>query len=282
MSTATIFDIQRASMVDGPGIRTTVFFKGCNLKCKWCHNPESQKFQPQLLFYKNKCTGCGKCAEVCPHHLQKCDLCGKCELYCPNDARKVCGKSRTAEELLKEVAKDKVFYDTSGGGVTFSGGECMLQPEVLLELLQLCKENGIQTAVDTAGCVAWEYFERIMPYTDLFLYDMKCFSEELHIQGTGVSNKLILENLKRLSAEFAGDIIVRIPVIGGFNDGEEEIHAMAKFLKALKIKEVELLPYHKMGEHKYEAADMKFTEYTVPDKEKMEAYKRLFTPSDIA
>lgn len=194
----------------------------------------------------------------------------------------MCGRKQTAEELLKEVIKDKVFYDTSGGGVTFSGGECMLQPAALLEVLKLCKENGIHTAVDTAGCVPWESFERILPYTDLFLYDMKCFSEELHIQGTGVSNQLILENLKKLSAEFEGDIMIRIPVIPGFNEEAQELQAMADFLSGLRIKEVELLPYHKMGGHKYEAAGMKFTEYTVPDKEKMEEYKKLFNPSGIA
>jgi len=281
MNKATIFDIQRASMVDGPGIRTTVFFKGCNLKCKWCHNPESQSFQPQLLFYKNKCTNCGECVRVCPYQLQKCEFCGQCELYCPNDARKMCGKQQTAEELLKEVIKDKAFYDTSGGGVTFSGGECMLQATVLLELLKLCKESDIHTAVDTAGCVAWDKFESILPYTDMFLYDVKCFSEGLHIQGTGVSNKLILENLRRLSAEFSGDIIIRIPVIPGFNDDPKEIQAMAEFLNCLRIKEVELLPYHKMGEHKYEAAGMAFTEYTVPEKEKMEGYKSLFCGNTI-
>ena len=152
----------------------------------------------------------------------------------------------------------------------------MLQHKVLLEVLKLCKENGIHTAVDTAGCVMWEKFERILPYTDLFLYDVKCFSEDLHIQGTGVSNKLILENLKRLSAEFAGDIIVRIPVIPGFNDDVEEIQAMADFLNYLRIKETELLPYHQMGEHKYEAAGMVFTEYTVPTEEKMKWYKSVF------
>lgn len=277
MDKAIIFDIQRASMVDGPGIRTTVFFKGCNLRCKWCHNPESQSFQPQMLFYKSKCTGCGKCVQICPNHMQTCTFCGKCELYCPNDARKVCGREYTAEEIRKEVIKDKMFYETSGGGVTFSGGECMLQPDFLREILRLCKEEGIHTAVDTAGCVPWENFEKVLPYTDLFLYDVKCFSEALHIEGTGVSNQKILENLTRLSKEFAGDIIVRVPVIGGFNDlAQTELSQIARFLKNLGITKVELLPYHKMGEHKYEAADMRFTEYTVPAQEDMDAYRRLF------
>ena len=191
---AVIFDIQRNSFVDGPGIRTTVFFKGCNMRCKWCHNPESQSAQKQMMYYKDKCTGCGKCAKVCPNQLKKCDFCGKCELYCPADARKICGKEYSADEVFNEIAKDKTFYENSGGGATFSGGECMLQIGFLCEILKKCKENGIHTAVDTAGNVPWEYFEKILPYTDIFLYDVKAFSEDLHKRGTGVSNKLILEN----------------------------------------------------------------------------------------
>ena len=150
---ATIFDIQRNSYVDGPGIRTTVFFKGCNLHCSWCHNPESQSALPQMMFYKNKCTGCGKCKEKCPNHLESCELCGKCTLYCPHDAREICGKEYTVDEVMREILKDKVFYENSGGGVTFSGGECMLQIDFLEEILKECKKNGIHTAVDTAGHV---------------------------------------------------------------------------------------------------------------------------------
>ena len=153
---AMIFDIQRNSFVDGPGIRTTVFFKGCNLKCKWCHNPESQSAKRQMMFYADKCTGCGKCKEVCPNGLKSCGFCGKCELYCPNDARKICGREYTVDEVFAEIVKDKSFYDNSGGGATFSGGECMLQPDFLCEILKKCKENGIHTAVDTAGNVPWE------------------------------------------------------------------------------------------------------------------------------
>ena len=276
MNTGLLFDIERNSFVDGPGIRTTVFFKGCNLKCAWCHNPESQSFKPQMMFYRDKCMGCGKCKEVCPYHLEQCDLCGKCSLYCPVDARKICGRKYTVDEVLAEVVKDKSFYENSGGGVTFSGGECMMQVDFLLELLKKCKENGIHTAVDTAGNVPWEYFERIMPYTDLFLYDVKCFTEELHIEGTKFSNKVILENLKKFSAEFTGDIVVRIPIIPGFNDSEEEMRDIADCLKELHITKVELLPYHKMGEHKYEAVGIEFTEYTVPKKEEMEEYQKLF------
>ena len=274
---AEIFDIQRNSFVDGPGIRTTVFFKGCNLRCKWCHNPESQAGAPQMLFYRDKCTGCGKCAEVCPNHLLSCDKCGKCAIYCINDARQLCGKEYTADEILAEVIKDKLFYDASGGGVTCSGGECMLQIDFLCELLAKCKEKGIHTAVDTAGDVPWEYFERVMPFADMFLYDVKCFSEDLHKEGTGVSNKRILENLKRLSQSFDGEILIRIPVIEGFNADIEELKKIKAFLDLLGIKNVELLPYHKMGEHKYAALNEKAYIFDVPSDNDMDEYKKIFT-----
>lgn len=274
MPKAMIFDIQRNSYVDGPGIRTTVFFKGCNLRCKWCHNPESQSFEKQMMFYKDKCTGCGKCREVCPNHLKKCDFCGKCELYCPAEARKICGREYTSDEVLAEVIKDKAFYDNSGGGVTFSGGECMLQLDFLCEILKKCKAAGIHTAVDTAGNVPWKSFEKILPFTDLFLYDIKAFDAELHRKGTGVSNELILENLKNLSGR--ADIIVRIPVIGGYNDNDEEIRQIADFLKQIKIIKAELLPYHAMGEHKYTALGRNTESFNVPNKNFMNRSQQLF------
>ena len=274
MPKAMIFDIQRNSFVDGPGIRTTVFFKGCNLRCKWCHNPESQSFEKQMMFYKDKCTGCGKCREVCPNHLKKCDFCGKCELYCPADARKVCGREYTSDEVFAEVIKDKAFYDNSGGGVTFSGGECMLQLDFLCEILEKCKAAGIHTAVDTAGNVPWESFEKILPFTDLFLYDIKAFGAELHRKGTGVSNELILENLKNLSGR--ADVIVRIPVIGGYNDNDEEIRQIVDFLKQIKIIKAELLPYHAMGEHKYTALGRNPESFNVPNKNFMNRSQQSF------
>lgn len=274
MPKAMIFDIQRNSFVDGPGIRTTVFFKGCNLRCKWCHNPESQSFEKQMMFYKDKCTGCGKCHEACPNHLKKCDFCGKCELYCPAEARKICGREYTSDEVLAEVIKDKAFYENSGGGVTFSGGECMLQLDFLCEILKKCKAAGIHTAVDTAGNVPWKSFEKILPFTDLFLYDIKAFGAELHRKDTGVSNELILENLKNLSGR--ADIIVRIPVIGGYNDNDEEIRQIADFLKQIKIFKAELLPYHAMGEHKYTALGRNTESFNVPNKNFMNRSQQLF------
>ncbi len=271
-----IFDIVRNSTVDGPGIRTTVFFKGCNIDCKWCHNPEGKQKNPQLMFYADKCKGCRKCRSVCPNQLKSCELCGKCEQYCASEARKLCGKEYTTEQVLDEIKKDIVFYEISNGGVTFSGGECMLSVDFLTELLRECKTNGISTAVDTAGNVPWESFVKVMPYTDLMLYDIKCYSDDLHIKGTGVSNRLILENLKRLSESFNGEIIVRIPVIGMFNDSEQEMQKIAEFLKPLRIKSVELLPYHTLGESKSRAIGQSVYKFSVPEKEKMTKLKKLF------
>ncbi len=273
---ATIFDIERNSFVDGPGIRTTVFFKGCNLKCKWCHNPESQAPEKEMMLYKDKCIGCGKCREVCPNHLKKCDFCGKCELFCAADARRICGKEYTVDEVLSEILKDKSFYETSDGGATFSGGECMLQIDFLCELLKKCKKNGIHTAVDTAGNVPWKYFEFIIPYTDMFLFDVKCISENLHIVGTGVSNRLILENLTTLSSVFKGSIFIRIPVIGSFNDTKEEMNKIKEFLNNINFDKIELLPYHNMGNNKYTALNRVLPDYIVPDKNKITEFQKIF------
>ena len=276
MSAATIFDIQRNSYVDGPGIRTTVFFKGCNLKCAWCHNPESQNPKREMLFYKDKCIGCGKCKEKCPNSLEKCDFCEKCTIFCPQDAREICGKEYTAEELLKIILKDKAFYDASGGGVTFSGGECMLHVDFLEEILRLCKENGIHTAVDTAGHVPFESFARIRPYTDLFLYDVKCMDNEKHKKFVGVSNDRILGNLTKLFSAGAR-ILIRIPVIPSVNDSEEEMQAIAAFLRSVGNPfGVELLPYHRMGEHKYKALGKEATLFEVPREEKMALLRKIF------
>jgi pyruvate formate lyase activating enzyme len=273
--TATIFDIQRSSFVDGPGIRTTVFFKGCNLRCAWCHNPESQSAAPQLLVYGDKCRGCGKCLEKCPHDLTSCELCGKCELYCPAEARRVCGKPYTTGELLEEILADKMFFETSGGGATFSGGECMLYPDFLAELLQKCKENDIHTAVDTAGHVPFSHFERVLPFTDMFLYDVKSMDTDTHKAYTGVDNDLILNNLAAL-LERGARVWIRVPVIVGVNDNEEEMHALTAFLEAHGMPEkIELLPYHAMGESKARAIGREQRRFESPDKEKLAALASL-------
>lgn len=276
MKTGMIFDIQRASYVDGPGIRTTVFFKGCNLRCKWCHNPESQSAAPQMLFYKDKCTGCGKCREECPHQLISCDLCGRCTVYCPHSAREICGKEYTVDEIMRIVQRDKAYYGQSGGGITCSGGECMLQPDFLAAFLSSCNQDGIHTAVDTAGDVPWSSFEKVLPFTDLFLYDVKCVTESLHIAGTGCSNIRILENLQHLS-DICGDrILIRVPVIPGYNDSIEEMAKIADFVKHVHCRGVELLPYHRMGEHKYDALGMTASVYDIPTSENMAIYRSMF------
>ncbi len=276
MSTATIFDIQRNSYVDGPGIRTTVFFKGCNLRCAWCHNPESQSAKPQMMFYRNKCTMCGKCKKKCAYALEKCTFCGKCTIFCPQDAREICGREYTADEVLKIIMKDKAFYDNSHGGVTFSGGECMLQIDFLIEILKACKENGIHTAVDTAGHVPYERFETILPYTDLFLYDLKCFNSEKHKLYTGVGNELILKNLKRLLVT-GTPLWIRIPIIPTFNDSEEELQKIKEYIFSCGApQKIELLPYHAMGEHKYAAIGKEAPLFSVPNGEKIKRLSNFF------
>ena len=274
--TGRVFDVQKFSTIDGPGIRTTVFFKGCNLRCRWCHNPESQQTQPEFLFRKSKCTGCGACLRHCHLELKTCDLCGECTVYCPVHAREIAGRTCTADELLAEILADKAFYAASGGGVTFSGGECLLQADFLTELARKCKESGVHVAVDTAGCVPWESIAKLIPFADLFLFDVKAANEELHKNGTGVSNKIILENLRRLSAESKCEIIVRVPVIGGYNDSEEEMAAIAALLAPLRIKAVELLPYHAMGNGKYEALGRTAEAFTVPSEAQMATFRTFF------
>ncbi len=264
-----IFDIERNSFVDGPGIRTTVFFKGCNLRCKWCHNPESQNPKKEILFYKNKCTDCGRCKDLSIDNEN---------FICFNDAKEICGKEYTVDEVLKEVVKDKTFYETSGGGVTFSGGECMLQIDFLSGILKKCKENGIHTAVDTAGHIPWESFDKILPFTDLFLYDIKAMNEEIHKEYTGVTNTRILENLKKLLKSDV-DVWVRIPVIPGVNDTEDEMQKIKSFFDINSYPEkVELLPYHAMGEHKYASLGKSIEKFSVPDKEEIEKLKQIVVP----
>ena len=270
-----IFDIQRGSFVDGPGVRTTVFFKGCNLKCAWCHNPEGILPQKQMMVFKNRCIGCGKCEKICPNTFEKCDFCGKCVTFCPQNAREITGTESSVQEILKTVLKDKDYYGKDGG-VTFSGGECMLQIELLKSLLIECKKNGINTAVDTAGHLPFSYFEEILPYTDIFLYDLKSLDNKIHKMYVGVDNSLILENLKKLLNKKAR-IWVRIPLIEGINSSDKQIQEARKFFdKYGHPEKIELLPYHSMGLHKYAALGLGHSEFTAPSKEKIESLKKLF------
>lgn len=266
MNTALIFDIQRNSFVDGPGIRTTVFFKGCNLKCKWCHNPESQSPKPQILFYKDKCTGCGRCKGITEKNT---------EFVCFHDAKQLCGRAYTVDEVFDTIRKDSPFYQASGGGVTFSGGECMLQIDFLCEILQKCKEHHIHTAIDTAGFVPWEAFKRILPYTDLFLYDIKAFNDSVHQEFVGTSNGLIFDNLRKLFEAHA-HVWIRIPVIPNVNDSTADMKRTKAFLAAYKPEKIELLPYHRLGEHKYTALGRSMVPFAVPSKEEMNELNEIF------
>ena len=272
MNKAIIFDIQHGSVVDGPGMRTTVFFKGCNLRCSWCHNPESQSFEKQVMFYKEKCVGCGRC-----RNIDRKDT----DFICYHDAREICGKEYSVEEIFEKIICDKRFYENSGGGATFSGGECMLQPDFLCKILKKCKDAGIHTAVDTAGHIDWKAFERVLPYTDLFLYDIKAFDSDVHRKYTGVSNKLILANLKNLF-ESGANVWIRIPVIPGVNDTIEEMQNIKNFLAPYNPSKIELLPYHGMGENKYEALGMKKISFDVPDKKVIAMLKKVLNTEESA
>lgn len=263
---AIIFDIQRFSIYDGPGIRTNVFLKGCNLKCLWCHNPESQNACPQIMIRKNKCTGCGKCKAFCDKAFtDNCTRCGKCASLCKSGAREIAGKEMTADEVLSEVIKDKSFYETSGGGVTLSGGEPLLQIDFAEELLKKCKENGINTCIETAGNVPYEYFDRVLPYLDNILCDVKCIDEALHKRLTGVSNKRILDNAGNLKNENV-NLVFRMPVIPTLNDGE--VSAVKDFCGDTPL---ELLAYHNTASDKYKALGKDYTisEIIPPTKEYM-------------
>lgn len=267
-----ISDIQRFCMHDGPGVRTTVFFKGCPLSCEWCHNPETQSRQKELLLYKQKCIGCGIC-KACDK--EACTVCGECARNCPTGAREVAGCEYTVQEVYNQIQKDVAFYGEKGG-VTFSGGECMLQIEPLAEVLKMCKENGIHTAVDTAGYVPFENFEKVRPYTDLFLYDIKLFNSEKHKKYIGVDNKLILENLKRLFS-VGTKIWIRIPIVPSVNDSIEEMKRIKNFLDECGTPEkIELLPYHPMGESKSQALGKTPHLFEIPDSKKMKSLKEIF------
>ncbi len=273
---ALITDIKRFAVHDGNGIRTTIFFKGCPLRCVWCHNPETFSAKKEMAVYMHKCKNCGKCKEVCPHHLEKCDFCGKCEDSCPNDARKIYGREMSVEDILAILLKDKAFYDESGGGITLSGGECLLQPEVCAELLKKCKEQDIHTAVDTCGCVPKEAFDMVLPYTDIFLYDLKAYDEAVHIKCTGVSNKLILENIKYLDS-IGCKTEIRIPYVPEHNDNQiKKLAAFCRFLN--HVTKVRILPYHDYANSKYQALSLKNTlpKVRIPTREECDRLEALF------
>ncbi|MBR6765138.1 MAG: glycyl-radical enzyme activating protein [Clostridia bacterium] len=284
--TGFVFALKRFAVHDGPGIRTTLFLKGCPLSCLWCHNPEGISYKREIALYTHKCISCKKCLSVCTENAQlfefrsidreKCLLCGACEDACLNGAITVFGKEMTVQDAFNAVTEDKDFYLSSDGGVTVSGGECLMQADFVQELLKLLKEDGIHTAVDTCGYVPKDAFTKVMPYTDVFLYDIKAFSEETHIKCTGRSNKLIWDNLKYIT-DNGKKCIIRFPLIPEYNDFEAEL--IAKKLSEFKnIEAVDVLKYHNFSSSKYEALSLKNTmpQVEMPTDEMHKNIKSLF------
>ncbi len=261
-----IFDIQNYAIYDGPGIRTTIFLKGCPLKCIWCQNPESQEMKPQLSYFYEKCVGCGACISVCPNNAiqlidgkvlrdrEHCTVCGSCVNACPNNVREIIGKYMTIEELVEIVVRDKPFYDNSGGGVTISGGEPTMQAEFLFELLRALKSNNIHTAIETCGYFNGELIPKLIDLVDLFLFDIKHMNPDSHLNFTGVSNEIILSNFNKILSKVGNEkIISRIPLIPSININLDEINAIAEFLRDANYNgPIHLMPYNKLAKTKYE------------------------------
>lgn len=292
-----LFDIKRYSINDGPGVRVTVFFKGCPLSCRWCHNPESISFKTEKLYNKNKCIGCGSCVAVCPENVltltktdgvitdfEKCRLCGKCAEVCPTKAIEMSGRNYSEEEVIAAVLKETHMMDGSGGGVTFSGGEPLMYPEALKSLLIRCGQEGIHRAVDTSGSVRSSVVEEILPYTDLFLYDLKLMDPQAHREWVGADNALILKNLQLIS-DNDKEYYIRIPLVEGVNTGDQNIVETIAFLSRLRRKPtvVGLLPYHNIASRKYEKMGKMYDESGMaePSKEKVAHIHSLFTKNGL-
>lgn len=285
--TANIFSVKRFAIHDGPGIRTTVFFKGCPLACKWCHNPEGLRVEGQMAYFAHNCVSCGMCETVCPtgamqhsgdkhaFDRSKCVLCSACTTVCPHEAPQVFGQTVTVHELLPELLEDAAFFENSGGGVTLSGGECLLWAEFCAELLQQLKARNIHTAVDTCGYVPRQNIEKVLPFTDLFLYDIKAIDSEVHRRATGKPNALILENLQYID-RMGKPIEIRIPFVPGYNDSQ--MHKIYDFLQSLpNVTTVKVLPYHNLAGSKYEALGMINTLPSVlPTEEQLLSIRKIF------
>lgn len=269
----TVYDIQRFSINDGPGIRTIVFFKGCPLRCLWCSNPESQRGMPELLYSEARCIRCGECVPACPDlalalaengvtvSRARCSACEKCSAVCPSSALRISGKRMNIAEVLNTVARDDIFYKHSRGGMTLSGGEPLTQPDFALGLLRGARARGIPTAIETTGYASAEVVERVLGAADLILYDIKHMNPAKHLWGTGVRNERILDNA-RLAASLGVRMIIRAPVIPEFNDAPEDVLAIGRFTQELGLGELHLLPYHRFGVPKYAALQR---EYPLPD-----------------
>jgi len=282
--TGVVFDIMRFCIHDGPGIRTIVFLKGCPLNCWWCHNPEGISPRPEMFVRPGRCIGCGRCMQVCSVGLDRsrCTFCGECVRACHTGAREIVGQTMTVAQVMEQIEKDIIFYDESGGGVTFSGGEPLMQPEFLEAVLKACKTMEIHTAVETSGYAKPETIKRIAQYVDLFLYDIKSMDDEKHKEATGVSNKLILSNIRDLS-EWHPNVEIRFPVIPGVNDDIENVKALADLASSLKVKGVHLLRYHNAGTEKYGSLDKTYflTDLQPPTDEKMAEIRSVFEDANV-
>jgi len=265
-----VFDIQRYSTKDGPGVRTTIFLKGCPLRCHWCSNPESQAKRTELIFNPNRCVGCYSCIDVCPNGANRlgprgdvildrtlCRVCGACAEVCQGKARLVSGKLMTPEDVMKVVRKDTLFFRNSGGGITLSGGEPTQQPEFATALLRSCKHAGFHTTLDTCGYCGPENLQTILEYVDLVLFDLKHMDADRHEELTGVSNELILENARR-TAQAGIQMIIRFPVIPGCNDSMDNISQLGEFVSDLGVRRFDLLPYHKFAQQKYDGLNLDY------------------------
>lgn len=291
-----VLNIERHALHDGPGIRTLVFLMGCPLQCQWCSNPEAQSSGPILIYNQEVCTACGLCVETCPtgaiskteqgivNDRRRCTGCGTCVPVCPVEARSIAGTCMSTAEILQVILRDEVFYRHSSGGVTVSGGEPMLRAEFLGHLFQRCQDRGIHTAIETCGQCEWEDFQRILPVTDLFLFDVKHMDSEKHKQKTGAGNGRILDNLTRLSRT-ESSVIIRVPVIPGFNDSEEELQRIVVFVRSLHtIGEIHLLPYHSLGIGKYRKTEREYelSDLQPPDIEKLRKFsKKAESPGSV-
>ncbi len=296
MESGVVFNIQKYSLHDGPGIRTTVFLKGCPLCCAWCHNPESMRAQPEVLVVESRCVACGECREVCPlaeavpgegalpARVPNCLHCAACVDACPTEARQQIGRRWSVTEVLHEVLKDRVFYEQSGGGVTLSGGEPLAQPAFLIALLRACRGHGLNTVLDTTGLGQSEHLLAAAALSDVVLYDVKAFDAERHRRLTGVSNRTILENLERLSRGHNG-IWIRLPVVPGFNDDIEDLEHLAEFVAGLPgIRQVSLLPFHRTALHKWQRLGLSHSldEVAPPSAEQLENIRNLFARRHLA